>query len=460
MKPARDLTPIFEPRSVAVVGASREPHKLGHLVLKNIINGGYQGKIFAVNPKVPEILGINTRSSLLEVEDEIDLVIIVTPAHTIPDLMKQCVERRVKGAIIISGGFSEIGEEGKARQDTVLKIARQAGIPILGPNCQGVSNPYSNFCASWPLNVVKGNVAVISQSGSVGAAVQCWAEQERIGLSKLIDPGIRADIDEVELIQYLANDPHTKVIALYTEGVLRGREFIATASRVSEQKPIVVLKGGRSAVGAKAVLSHTRSLAGRDEVYTGAFKQAGILRTITIEEFYDTCKALSMLKPPVHESVLLVTTSGGLAILGVDTSEDLGLPLAQLSEGAKKQLREKLSDLATISNPLDLADKGLIAQSYLDVADVVVNEPIGLTILIFGDPVEDGVRIVSEFRSRTNMPVVVTYLGGGELELRDRFKLQELGFPVYPSPERAVRAVRNLVEFESRKLARKSPVAE
>jgi len=260
MKPQRDLKHIFAPDSVAVIGASREPHKLGHILLKNILTGGYQGKIYPINPKIPEILGLKTCPTLANIEDEVELAIIATPASTVPDLMKQCVERKVKGAIIISGGFSEIGEEGKARQQEVVNIARQGNIPLLGPNCQGVSNPYANFCATWPVNVVKGNIAIISQSGSVSAAFQCWAEQEQIGLSKLIDPGIRADIDEVEILEYLANDPHTKVISIYTEGLLRAREFLETTRKIAERKPILILKGGRTARGAKAALSHTRSL--------------------------------------------------------------------------------------------------------------------------------------------------------------------------------------------------------
>lgn len=167
MKLKRDLSPIFEPDSVAVIGASREPHKLGHMVLNNIIKGGFRGRIHPVNPKVPDILGLRTYPTLQSIENEVDLAIIATPAATIPDLMRQCVERSVKGVIIISGGFSEIGEEGRARQQEVVRIAREAGIPLLGPNCQGVSNPYVNFCATWPVGVVKGNVALVSQSGSV-----------------------------------------------------------------------------------------------------------------------------------------------------------------------------------------------------------------------------------------------------------------------------------------------------
>lgn len=451
MKSKRDLTPIFEPHFVAVIGASREPQKLGHIVLSNIIKGGFQGRILPINPKVPDILGLKAYPSLRNIESEIDLAIIATPAATIPDLMKQCVESRVKGIIIISGGFSEIGEEGKARQQEVVRIAREANIPLLGPNCQGVSNPYANFCATWPVNVVKGNMAIISQSGSVAGAFQCWAEQERIGLSKLIDPGIRADIDEVELIEYLANDQHTKVITIYTEGLLRAREFLEAASEIAPRKPILVLKGGRTTRGAKAALSHTRSLAGKDEIYTGAFKQAGAIRTMTLDEFYDTGKAFSMLDFPKSQSILIVTTSGGLAILGLDTCEDMNMQLAQLSDEAKGKLKATLTDVATISNPLDLADRGLVAQTYSDVASIIGNEEVGMSVLIFGDPVEDAPRIAAEFKAKTKTQVVVAYLGGGELELRDRYKIHELGIPVYSSPERALKAISNFFLYESRR---------
>lgn len=451
MRPKRDLSPIFEPDSVAVIGASRDPHKSSHWVLSNIVKGGFPGRVYPVNPKVSEVLGLKTYPALQSVEAEVDLAIIATPASTVLDLMKQCAEKRVKGIIIISGGFSEIGEEGRARQQEVVRIACNAGIPLLGPNCQGVSNPYANFCATWPANVVKGSIAIISQSGSVAGAFQCWAEQERVGISKLVDPGVRADVDEVELLEYLASDPHTKVIALYTEGLLRAREFLATARNVAEQKPIIVLKGGRTSRGAKAALSHTRSLAGKDEVYSGAFKQAGAIRTMTVDEFYDSSKAFSMLDLPKRQSLLIVTTSGGLGILALDACEDLNLPLAQLSDEANRRLRVLLTDVATVGNPLDLATRGNVAQTYLDVADIVASEDIGVCVLIFGDPIEDTPRIVMEFKARTKTQVVVAYLGGGELEIRDKYKIQELGVPVYSSPERAVKTIFNMLRCESRR---------
>jgi acyl-CoA synthetase (NDP forming) len=421
------------------------------MVLNNIVQGGFQGRIYPVNPKVPDILELRTYPALESIDDEVDLAIMATPAATIPDLMKQCARKNVKGVIVISGGFSEAGEEGRTRQLEVLRIAREAGIPLLGPNCQGVSNPYANFCATWPLGVVKGSIALISQSGSVAGAFQCWAEQEHVGLSKLIDPGIRADIDEVELLEYLANDPHTKVIALYTEGLLTARKFLERARVVSDQKPILVLKGGRTPRGAKAALSHTRSLAGRDEIYTGALKQAGATRTMTLEDFYDSSKGFAMLDFPKSQSVLIVTTSGGLAILGLDTCEDLNVPLARLSQEAERQLRLKLGEVTTIGNPLDLATEGMFAPTYVDVADVVANEDVGICLLIFGDPVEDSPRIVAQFKEKTKKQIVVVYAGGGELELRDKSKIHELGIPVYNSPERAIKAIANLLLCEFRR---------
>lgn len=451
MKCSRDLTPIFEPHSVAVIGASREPHKLGHILVSNIIKGGYKGKLYPINQKVPDILGLKTYSSLMNLQDEVDLAIIVTPASTVPDLMRECAHKKVKAVVVISGGFGEIGEDGRARQQEVARIARDAGILLLGPSCQGVSNPYANLCATWPLNVVKGNIAIISQSGSVAGAFQSWAEQERIGLSKLIDPGIRADIDEAELIEYLANDPRTKVIALYTEGLLRAREFLETSKKVTEQKPMIVLKGGRTRSGAKAALSHTQSLAGKDEIYTGAFKQAGAIRTMTLEEFYDSSKAFSLLDLPKRQSVLIVTTSGGLGILALDTCEDLNIPLAQLSDEAERKLKAALTGVTTIGNPLDLADRGLVPETYLDIANIIAGEEIGVSLLIFGDPVDDTPRIATEFKARTKTQVVVAYLGGGELELQDRYKIQELGVPVYSSPERAIKAISNIIFYQLRR---------
>lgn len=440
------LERIFYPSSVAIVGASRDPEKIGHIILKNMIDAGYTGRIAPINPKAEEILKLKAYPSLSKVPSTIDLAVIAIPAHLVGQALKECNEKRIKAAVIISGGFREIGKEGKILEDEICKVAKSEGIRIIGPNCQGINNTHTGLCATWPLAKCRGSMSIITQSGTLGAAFSCWAETEGVGISKCVNLGNKIDLDELDFLRYFGEDEDTKVISLYIEGVSDGREFIKIASEITKKKPIVALKGGRTSAGSRAVSSHTGSLAGSDRIFDGAFKQTGVLRAKNLEEFYDFSKALSLLPLPEGDGVLIITSSGGSGILAADACEDFGLTLSQPAEKAIERLRTKLPSRCTFGNPFDLTMAS--AEEFRLVIEENSNCPeIHGFIVIFGDPIVNAAEEMKIASKHVKKPILVAYLGGGEVENNERTKMHSMAIPVFPSPERAVAAYGALVKY-------------
>ena len=434
------LKSFFEPASVAVIGASTKPGKLGHEVLRNIVEAGFKGKRYPINPKADEILGLKCYSSIKDVPDKVELAVIIVPAKIVPSVMADCGAKGVPAAIVISGGFSETGRAGEGLEHQMLDAAKRANIRVIGPNCQGVNSTAVGLCASWPLVKTKGPISVISQSGTILAALGCWAADEGVGVCKLVALGNKCDVDETELLSYLAEDPDTKVIALYMEGVRDGRKFTEVARAAMRKKPILVLKGGRTTKGAEAVKSHTRSLAGKDAVFDGAFKQAGVIRVRSVEELYDACKGLAYLPQPKGNNVVIVTSSGGSGILATDACEELGLNLIDLPADVCSTLKDKLPPECILRNPLDLTG-GATSQMYDDaLAALTAAGDVHSIIVIVGDPMPGIADTISKHfgAGKTIVPVM---LGGGQAEVEERTKLQELRIPVYPSPTRGVQAL-------------------
>lgn len=433
-----NLSTIFTPKSVAVIGASSSPEKLGFQILKNIRDAGFKGPIYPVNPKATVILDLPCYPSIGAVEGAPELAVIIVPAPAVPATLGECGAKGVKGAIVISGGFGESGPEGEALQRQALEVARAHKIRMIGPNCQGVNNPYHGLCASWPLLTMRGAIAVLSQSGTVAAALMDWAGQEGIGVSALVSMGNRADVDEADLVEYFDGDPETRAIALYIEGVKNGPRFLAAARRA--RKPIVVLKPGRTEKGRQAAESHTKSLAGRDEVYQGAFRQFGICRAETLHELYDFSKALAYLKRPPGRRVLIVTSSGGCGVLATDIAAAEGLDVAPLPEAVASQLRAFLPRHCVVNNPLDLTGDAN-ARMYRDVL-AVTKGAFDVVAVIFGDPIIGTSEVIDRDR-----PELVIYLGGAEVEREEGRLLHARGVPVFPTPERGMRALAQLVRF-------------
>lgn len=430
---------LFEPNSVAVVGASRDPEKLGHQILRNLVEADFEGKIYPVNPKADEILGLKCYSSLEKAPKKTQLAVIAVPSKIVPSVLEQCSENNVKNAVIISSGFSEVGGEGEELEKEALEVAEEMGIRILGPNCQGVNNTSNGLCATWPLITEEGPISIVTQSGSVGAALETWAQGENIGISKFAMLGNKSDIDEADLIDYLADDDETEVIALYLEGVENGREFLEAAKKAAEEKPVVVLKGGRSERGAEAVKSHTQSLAGEYKIFKSACKQAGLIQVESIGELYNICKGLAALPKPEQKNTVIITSSGGSGILSADAAENLDINLIDLPEKSVERLEESLPSECILKNPLDLTGSAT-AEMYDEAIKILARyKDVRSLIVIVGDPISGIADVIKERFERVTMVPVM--LGMGEEGIEEKEKLKEAGIPVFPDPEGAMKAL-------------------
>ena len=429
---ASPLSPLFRPSRVAVVGASSNPEKMGYQILRNIREAGYSGEILPVNPKGETILGIPSVTSAASIPEGTDLAVVIIPAKLVPGTMRELGARKVKSAIVITGGFAESGEEGAKLQEEMARAASEHGIRVIGPNCQGVNYPYHGLCASWPLITRRGDIAIVSQSGTVGAALIDWASEERLGFSAFVSMGNRCDVDEADLIAFFAEDPRTKVVALYIEGVRDAARFLAAVRGCP--KPVVIFKAGRTERGRTAAESHTRSLAGRDEVYDAVFRQNGIHRAATLEELYDFAKALAYLPPPKGPGTLIVTSSGGSAIIATDVAEEEGFRVTPLPQPLAGKLREILPSHCIVGNPLDLTGDTDAAR-YRKVLEAAEGE-YDVVMTIFGDPIPGASDVIRAGRCE-----LVAYLGGAEVEREERVKLHERKIAVFPTPERAMKAL-------------------
>ncbi len=447
-----ELRSFFHPSSVAVIGASDAEGKLGHEILRNLIEGGFPGALYPINPKAERILGLTCFKNVKDIPDQVDMAVVIIPARMVPQAIRDCGEKGVKGAVIVSGGFSEAGPAGEELQKELIRVASEYEIRMIGPNCQGINNPHHALCASWPLLTMKGRVAVISQSGTVGAAMMDWFSVEELGVSSFVSLGNRADIDEVDLIEYFENDPNTKVIAAYIEGVRDASRFRDVLQSMT--KPLVILKSGRTPRGRVAAESHTKSLAGADAIYSSLFRRHGVCRAESIEELYDFSKAFAYLKPPSGNNILFITTSGGSAILATDTAEREGLSVSRLPGELAAQLEGIIPPHAIKANPLDLtgdANAGMF-QEVIQRA-----RPFYDTLgIIFGDPIIGASEVVTPDANE-----VVIFLGGAEVERTERQRMHRKGIPVFPTPERAISALAQLIPQKKKGVKAKTtfPVA-
>ncbi len=430
------LQAFFHPKSIAVIGASDSPAKIGNVILKNLRDGGFPGVLYPINPKSERILDLPCFKNIKDIPDPVDMAVVIVPARFVPQTIKDCGEKGVKAAVVITGGFSEAGPEGEKLQEEMAKVAREYGVRLIGPNCQGVNNPYEPMCASWPLLTFKGDVAVIAQSGTVGAAMMDWFSVEELGVSSFVSMGNRADVDETDLIEYFENDPNTRVIAAYIEGVKDPVRFQKTIESLT--KPLVILKSGRTPGGKVAAESHTKSLAGADATYDALFQKHGVCRAYTMEEFYDFAKALAYLKSPEGNRILFITTSGGAAILATDEAEKEGLVVSPLPLELAGKLEEVVPPHAIRGNPLDLTGDAN-AEMFRQVIEL--SRPYYDTLgVIFGDPVEGSCDVV-----KPGLNELVIYLGGAEVEREERLIMHRKGVPVFQTPERGIRALSQVI---------------
>lgn len=450
---ASNIEPFFNPASIAVIGASRDSGKPGRAILKNLV-GHYKGKIFPVNPKSGEIDGLKCYKSVLDVQEPIDLVVISIPAQFVPQAMEECGHRKVKCAIVISGGFSELGNHELEKK--VVDTARKYGIRVIGPNCLGVLDVYSKvntmFLPNFRVATPKpGPVAFVSQSGAVCATGLDMAAADGIGISKMVSYGNKVDVDEVEMLEYLGRDKNTKVIMLYVESIKRGREFIKAASKVSKKKPIIAFKAGKSPAGAHAVASHTGSLAGDAKIYEVAFKKAGIVEATSMEEMLDFAKAFATQPPAKGDRIMVVTSGGGFGVMATDAIEQGGMRMAALKPEVIAELKSKVPAHVVISNPIDITGDA-DTERYRIAMDAVLDDPdidaVAL-LLFFQIPriTDDIIPLVEDLLAKSRGKPIIGVSAGSKFSAVHYQLIEELGLPVYPTPERAIKVIGALVRY-------------
>ncbi len=437
---------IFNPKSVAVIGASAKKGGVGNDVLVNLIKD-FKGEIIPVNPKGGEIEGLKAYTTLTEIPGEVDLAVVLVNAKFVPGVVDQAIEKKVKGIVIISAGFKEVGHEGAVIEKEMADKARAAGIPLVGPNCLGVINAEAGLNASFASKICKpGSLAFISQSGALCTSVLDFAEARQMGFSKFVSFGNKSDVNETELLEYLADDPKTQAIALYLEDIADGKGFIEIASKIFWEKGKVVLclKSGRSAEGAKAVSSHTGSLAGSDAVYDAIFTQSGVQRVDTISELFDRASLYTTQPAPKGKNLAIITNAGGPGIMATDAAVRNGLKLAQISDETKAKLKETMPPAASLRNPVDVLGDAH-SDRYQIATELIMSDPnvdMGL-VLLTPQSMTDSDKIGADIPAvikKSGKPVVCAFMGAAAVA-DGVAALVSQGVPNYSFPEDAVAAL-------------------
>jgi len=455
-----ELRPFFEPKAVAIIGATNKKGKVGNVIFenfkKNKEQGIFKGSIYPVNPKLDEIEGYKVYKGVKELPEDADLAVISIPAPFVPQTMKEIAEKGIKSVIIITGGFGELGEEGKKMEEEILQIAKENGIRIIGPNCVGVYVPDAGvdtvFLPDEKMDRPKsGSIAFVTQSGAFAAAMLDWAAGAGIGIGKMVSYGNKLDVDDADLMDYFIYDESIKAVTLYIEGVKEGRKFIEAAKRITKVKPVIALKSGKTEYGAKAASSHTGSLAGADIIYDAVFKQTGILRAEDFEHMFDVAKAFAKCKLPKGDRIGIITDGGGAGVMASDAVAKFGLKMAELSEKTIKYLKEHFPPHAVAGNPTDVVGD-TDAQRYKYAIEAFVNDPnvdAIVIIVLFQVPLlkeEEIIEILAEYAKKSEKPIVAVAMGGKKTEYYAKM-LENKGVPVYPTPERGVRAMAGLVQY-------------
>ncbi len=446
------LDALFRPRSVAIIGASRTPGKVGHILTKNVIESGFPGSIYPINPNAEEILGKRCYPSITEVPDEVDLAVVSIPSNYVLQVAEECGEKDVKALIVISAGFKEIGREGAVLEERLVEIGKKHGMRIQGPNCLGIID------TSTPLNLTfaggmprKGRIGFISQSGALGTAVLDWILKEEIGFHSFVSLGNKGDLDEVDFIEAMGQDDDVSVILLYLESIEEGRRFLDVASRVVEEKPVIVLKGGTSSAGARAAGSHTGALVGSFLAYKTAFDKAGVILAESVKELFNYGLTFTEQPAPKSEGIAIVTNAGGPGILATDLSEKLGLRLAGLSRETQSQLREYLPPAAATGNPVDVLGDARADRYGYAVEKVLRDGHVNAVVVILTpqamtESMETAEGLVEISRRFSGKPMVAVFMGGEMVE-EARGYLRRNGIPCYDFPDEAIKTVSALYAY-------------
>jgi acetyl coenzyme A synthetase (ADP forming)-like protein len=436
---------LFYPRGVAVVGSTAQG-KIGYELIKQIVDGGFE-QVFAVNPKAQGVFGAPGYDSVVKIAQPVDLAVIASPAPTVPSVLEECGQAGIRAIVLITAGFAEVGNS--AGEAQIKAIARKHQMRVVGPNCAGIVNTHHHLFASLETRPPQGEVAFISQSGALGGAVLSWAEEQGMGFSKFLSYGNRVDLDEIDLLPYLAQDPETRVGALYIESVADGQAFMQAVREFTRCKPLVVIKSGRSQSGQRATLSHTGSMAGADAVYAAALKSCGAIRVDSVEEMFDLCKGLVHTPPVRGRHVAIVTNSGGPGVLAADRAEQVGLQVSEPSAQLREKLAQFLPPYSSLKNPIDLTVEGTEA-GYRETLCAVLEEYDAALALDVSTPYLDSVALargVCDAAIKTGKPIVANFMAGRIVAEAVAY-LKAQGLPNFATGERAVTVLARMAQYE------------
>ncbi|MEK7653163.1 MAG: acetate--CoA ligase alpha subunit [Patescibacteria group bacterium] len=448
-----NLNNFFHPKSIAVIGASAHEGKVGNDIVRNLIKS-FSGKIYPVNLKEKTVEGLQAYSSILNIASAVDLAVIVIPAQFVPQAVEECGEKKCQNIIIISVGFKEIGRAGEELEKQIAELVKKYGIRVLGPNCLGYISTNPKIDASFGRSFPKaGNIAFASQSGALGTAVLDMAQAQHLGFSYFVSMGNKLDINELDLLEYFYADKKTKVILMYLENIADGQRFMEIAKKVSQKKPIIILKAGKTEKGSRAVSSHTGSLAGAAEAYSAAFKQSGIIEAEYLENFFDFAEGFSLQKMPSGNKVAVVTNAGGPGVLVTDVLPQYGLELADLSPSIIKKLKANLPEAASVINPVDVlgdakADRYgfalelLIKEKNIDAA-IVVLTPQKMT------EIKETAQTIGQISKKTKKPIILCFMGEAEID-KNYAVFKEYSLPQYNFPLQAVKVLGQMLECRKR----------
>jgi len=444
---------FFNPKSVAIIGASHTPGKIGYSILENFVSGGYKGEVYPVNPDTTPILNKKVYPSLKQIPEKIDLVVIAVPAAFVPKVLKECIQKKIESIIIISAGFSENGKNGKLLENRCKKIISRTKTRVIGPNCIGVYDPYTAtdtlFLSRERLGRPKqGNIAFITQSGAVGSTILDWLSEEKIGVSKFVSYGNAMDVNETDILEFLSKDENTKVIVFYLEGVASdGRKFIEIAKKTTMNKPVIILKAGKTEKGTKAVVSHTGSLAGSAEIYSSVFKQSGVIEAGSWQELFDFAKIFSQ-PLPKGRKVAIVTDGGGFGVLAADECERQGLQLQEPNDELKDKLKKEMPSYVSLHNPIDLTGDANSDRYALAIEECLKEYDAVVVITLFQVPTleEKVVDVIIDLSKKYKKPVLCC-AAGGKFTKKLIAILEANSMPVYSTPEQAIKSLAVMVKY-------------
>ncbi len=447
---------IMSPQSIAVVGATNRPNSVGLAVFNNILKGGYQGVLYPVNPRAKSVQSVKAYPSLTDIPDEVDLAVIIVPAKAVCSVLEEAGQKQIKGAIIITAGFKEGGgSEGIKLENQLKEVAKKHGIRLVGPNCLGVTNNAGDvrMNASFATKMPKpGNIAFISQSGALCTAVLDFAEGRDVGFSKFISFGNKADVSEIDLLRYLKDDPDTDVILMYLEDISNGREFLETAREITweTRKPMLAIKSGRSAEGARAAASHTGSLAGSDSAYDAIFHQSGILRVEGIDELFNQAIAFAQQPIPRSNRIAIITNAGGPGIMATDAAVRHDLKIASFTEETKQKLKENLPPTASVNNPVDVIGDATHERYESSLRHILNDDNVDGAIVILTPQamtdIKETAEVIPQVAAETDKPVLCSFMGVADVSEGIRH-LEKKHIPNYSFPESAVRSMAAMARY-------------